>query len=109
MTRFLTLAAAGLLAMGAFATDAHAQWGYGGGGCATGGYGNVYGGYSAPSYGYGNYGGYNYGPSYGSSYTTNRFQTGGYYNTGHYDYHAPSLYQHRGHVDVQPGHYDYHR
>ncbi len=99
------VAAAGLFLISG---NAQAQWG-----CGTSGFGNrygssYYGNYSSP---YGNTG-YGYSRSnwgYGGfspSYNFNYGQSG--YRGGHYDYHAPSLYRHRGHVDVQPGHYDYH-
>ena len=102
--------------------------------CHGGGYGGGYGGgsyggqvYSTPSYnyapqyvssGYQNYqpSYQNYQPSYQSyqpsyqSYAPSYGYSGNsYHNTSHYDYHAPSAYVHRNHIDVSPGHYDYHR
>lgn len=103
MSKFIAVLGAGVLGVTMFSANAEAQ-------CGSGyGTGYSYGGYAAPSYGYGRYGyspqirsysNYNYGSAYGY---------GGYHNTSHYDYHAPSVYQHRGHFDVQPGHYDVHR
>jgi len=33
---------------------------------------------------------------------------GWYHDTGHYDYHPPSVQWHGDHFDYVPGHYDYH-
>ena len=53
--------------------------------------------------GYGNYGGHGNHHGYGG-YGQGR----SYHNTGHYDYHQPSIQRHYNHYDYVPGHYDYH-
>ena len=109
MKRWL-LGLATLIAISFVGVATASAQGYGGFGCGVpyggSGYGAGYGGYS-PGFnnygsGYGSYGG-GYSPGYGG-------YGGGYGGrAGHYDYHAPTVRLHRGHLDYSPGHYDYHR
>ena len=120
MSRFIfsTVAILGLLALGsgsAFAQHRHNRGGFYGGNQCNSGYGGG-GYYQAQSYNYApqyvSSGYQNYQPSYQSyqSYQPSYGYGQSYYhNTSHYDYHAPSLQQHRNHYDVVPGHYDYHQ
>lgn len=62
------------------------------------------------------YGAHGYG-AYGYGHRVPRIQSYGHYgghhgyyhDTTHFDYHAPEVYRHGNHYDIQPGHYDLHR
>lgn len=105
MTNLLKGSLLAVAAVALLSASANAGHGYGNGCGSTygGGYGGYGGGYSysVPSYGYSQ--------SFSPSYSYPSYRAPQYHNTTHYDHHAPSVYQHRGHFDVQPGHYDTHR